>query len=98
MEPGDFWSQSLWAAGTELPEGTGDMVRVRFQNTGGKRCLRAEGHLQYPVPGRRARVAYGWTDREGSHEQSRVLDAGQTWSLPTGQDVRTHWVELADEG
>jgi hypothetical protein len=97
MEPGDFWSQSLWAAGTDLPEGTGDTVRVRFHNSGGKRCLRAEGHLLYPVPGRRVRVAYAWTDRDGTHEASRVLEDGQSWTLPTGQEVRTHWVELAAE-
>ncbi len=98
MEPGDFWSQSLWAAGTDLPEGTGNTVRVRFHNSGGKRWLRAEGHLLYPVAGRRARVAYAWSDHAGTHEQSRVLDDGQTWTLPTGQDVRTRWVELGDGG
>lgn len=97
MEPGDFWSQSLWAAGTALPENAGDTVRVRFHNNGGKRCLRAEGHLLYPVPGSRARVTYAWSDSAGEHQESRTLNHEETWHLPTAQDVRTRWVELAAE-
>ena len=96
-EPDDFWSQSLWAASTTLPDDAGDTVRVRFHNNGGKRCLRAEGHLLYPVPGRRARATYAWNDSAGEHQESKVLSHDETWPLATGQQVRTRWVEIAAE-
>lgn len=95
-EPADFWSQSLWAAGLELPEtSTASSVQVRFHNTGGKRYLRAEGHLIYPVSGTTSRVTYAWKDSGGEHQQSQVLSHQQTWDVPTQTNVETRWVEIA---
>jgi hypothetical protein len=94
-EPGDFWSQSLWAASLALPEGDARSVQVRFHNNGGKRYLRAEGHLLYPVGGTASRISYAWADSGGEHQSSQLLDHGQTWDLPTQTGVKTHWVEIA---
>lgn len=94
-EPEDFWSQSMWAADLELPEtSTASSIQVRFHNTGGKRYLRAEGHLIYPVSGTASRVTYAWTDSSGQHQQSQVLNHQQTWDIPTQSDVETQWVEI----
>ena len=94
-EPEDFWSQSLWAASLKLPEGDARSVQVRFHNNGGKRYLRAEGHLLYPVSGTASRITYAWTDSDGDHQSSKLLDHGQTWDLPTRTGVKTRWVEIA---
>lgn len=94
-EPPGFWSQSMWAAALDLPENTASSVRVRFHNTGGKRWLRAEGHLIYPVSGTSSRVTFAWTDSTGDHEATRQLDHGATWDIPTAASVRTLWVETA---
>ncbi|MCA1962540.1 MAG: hypothetical protein LDL31_01185 [Prosthecobacter sp.] len=94
-EPADFWSQSMWSAALEIPQNTASRARVRFHNTGGKRYLRAEGHLIYPVSGTAAKVTYAWTDSAGDHEQSQLLDHRQTWDIPTQANVKTRWVEIA---
>jgi hypothetical protein len=95
VEPGDFWSQSMWSAKLDLPDTTASRVRVRFHNSGGKRYLRAEGHLLYPVNGTAARITCAWTDSAGEHEQSKLLDHRQTWDIPTRTNVKTRWVEIA---
>jgi hypothetical protein len=95
VEPADFWSQSMWNAALELPQNTSSKVRVRFHNTGGKRYLRAEGHLLYPVSGAASKVTFAWTDSAGDHQQTKLLDHRGSWEIPTGTSVRTRWVELA---
>ncbi len=97
VEPPNFWSQSLWSASVSLPENSADTVRVRFRNNGGKRYLRAEGHLIYPVPGTATRVTYAWTDADGDHQATQTLTHNQTWDIPTGTQVKTRWVEMAAE-
>jgi hypothetical protein len=96
-EPKDFWSQFLHAAQFDLPQTTASSVQIRFHNNGGKRYLRAEAHLAYPVPTRATRVTYAWTDSTGSHQQSRTLSDAATWDLPTADQVKTHWVEMTPE-
>jgi len=97
-EPKDFWSQSLWQAHVDLPHSTANKVRVRFFNDGGKRYMRAEGHLMYPVTsGSTTTITYDWTDDSGEHRQSRELAHSESWHLPTGTNVKTRWVELAAE-
>lgn len=95
-EPTDFWSQSMWAARLDLPESSSaSSVQVRFHNSGGKRYLRAEGHLVYPVTGTASRVTYAWQDSAGQHQQTQLLDHQQDWNLPTQKEVKTRWVEIA---
>ncbi len=97
VEPPDFWSQSMWSERLELPENTTDSVRVRLRNDGGKRYRRVEGHLIYPVPAGQTRVTYAYSDANGDHQTSQVLGHQQTWDIPTGQSVKTRWVEIAAE-
>jgi hypothetical protein len=95
VEPADFWSQSLWSAKLTFPVPSADTVQVRFSNNGGKRYLRAEGHLIYPVERGPAAITFAWTDSRGSHQQTETLQPGGTWNLSTGSDVSTQWVEMA---
>ncbi len=95
VEPEDFWSQSMWDATLDLPQNTADKVRVRFHNTGGKRYLRVDGHLLYPVSGTTSKVTFAWTDSAGEHLQTKLLDHREIWELPTRTAVKTRWVELA---
>jgi len=97
VEPQDFWSQSLWSASVDLPENTSDKVRVRFFNDGGKRYLRAEGHLLYPVASGAPNVSFAWNDESGDHRETRKMTHAETWNLTTGTNVKTQWVEIAAE-
>lgn len=98
VEPSDFFSQSLWSGHVALPGNTSSVVQVRLHNNGGKRYRRVEGHLVYPVKGsEHSRVTYSWDDDRGSHEQSKVLGHRQTWNVPTGNQVKSRWVEIAAE-
>lgn len=96
-EPGDFWSQSMWSASRELEGNEAGTVRVRFRNDGGKRYLRAEGHVEYAAGRGAARVAYAWKDSEGEREESRVMRSGEVWEMATKEGVKTRWVEMAAE-
>lgn len=97
VEPAEFWSQTLWSASIELPQNTASVVQVRLRNDGGKRYRRVEGHLIYPVASGRTRVTYAYTDAGGEHQVSQTLGHNQSWDIPTGQDVKTTWVEIAAE-
>jgi hypothetical protein len=97
-EPADFWSQSFcW--GTAAVEGREPVsgVRVRFRNDGGKAYARAEVHLAYRLPQTDAtEVTFAWADDAGDHAAAHVVrgPGGATWTVPTGKNVRTQWVEL----
>lgn len=81
--------------------GSGDVsgtspVRVRIRNDRGMEYPRAEVHLAYQTRGRDAtRVTFDWTDRTGPHRLSHSFAAGsgEEWTVPTGKDVQTRWVE-----
>ncbi len=104
-EPADFWSQSFCYGGVELkrddPKMPGSPIRVRFANDGGKSYLRAEAHVVYALPQTDAtRVTFAWTDSSGQKEASHTFPGGaaglraeQEWSLVTGENVVTRWVE-----
>jgi hypothetical protein len=94
-EPADFWSQSMWSAALEMPKNTASNVRVRFQNTGGKRYLRAEGHLLYPVSNTASKVTFAWTDSAGKHQETKLLDHCESWEISTQTQLKTKWVEIA---
>ena len=97
-EPADFWSQSFCYGSKELGAAGATAVQVRFRNNGGKRYLRAEVHLVYRTVGRDAtKVTFDWADAAGAQRAAHTFaanDAEQPWELPTGQGVRTHWVEF----
>ena len=87
-EPRDFWSQSLVYGAVDVDAPS---LRVRFKNDGGKSFLRAEAHLLYKVPPAKTKVTFDWTDDAGPHRESKVLPG--EWTLKTGKNVQTRWVE-----
>jgi hypothetical protein len=95
-EPDDFWSQSFCWATTKL-ESEAVPVQVRFHNDGGKQYRRAELHLAYRIPSNDStRVTFQWQDDQGVHMQSHEFaasGAGDAWQLPTGEKVKTIWVQ-----
>lgn len=94
-EPKDFWSQSFSYGSVELPAGKFDTVQVRFRNDGGKRYLRAEAHLVHETAKLDAtKVTFSWSDASGPHVASRTVAKSDSWSLPTGKNVQTRWVEF----
>jgi hypothetical protein len=81
--------------GTGEVSGSGPL-RVRFRNDRGQIYFRAEAHLAYETKGRDAtKVTFDWMDRAGAHRQSHVFPnaSAEDWSLETGKDVETRWVE-----
>jgi hypothetical protein len=95
-EPKDFWSQSLCWGSLELGEGVSTEVRVRFRNDGGKNYARCEAHLVYHTAGKDStKVTFSWTDDRGPRQASHVFAHNEpaVWTLPTGRDVQTRWVE-----
>jgi hypothetical protein len=95
-EPGDFWSQSMCWGSLTFPTPAAGPVRIRFRNDGGKSYARCEAHLVYrPRTQDSTRVTFAWSDDAGPHQASHTFatDAAP-WTLPTGKQVRTRWVEL----
>jgi catalase (peroxidase I) len=73
-------------------------VRVRFANDGGKAYARCEAHLVYEPKGSDAtRVTFAWSDDRGERQASHTFAGGAkaTWTVPTGKNVQTRWVEFA---
>ena len=96
-EPRDFWSQSFCYGSAEVAAKDVSSVRVRFRNTGGVPCRRAEVHLVYRAKGGDAtKVTFDWADDAGPHRESHVFAAGRPddWAVPTGRNVQTRWVEF----
>ena len=93
-EPKDFWSQSLCWGQADLPTATTGPVRVRFKNNGGKAFARPEAHLVYKTGEDRTKVTFSWTDAAGPHTESHVYAGSEPWTLPTGRNVKTKWVEF----
>ncbi len=73
-------------------------VRVRFRNNGGKAYARAELHLAYRVPTADATaVTFAWADDTGDHTAAHTFTGKPdepAWTLATGTNVRTKWVEM----
>jgi len=100
-EPGDFWSQSMCYGSAEVSEKAVSSVRVRFHNNHGRPYLRTEAHLIYRTPGKDStKVTFDWTDDAGPHKESKLFASGreETWTIKTGQDVVTRWVEFETGG
>lgn len=94
-EPGDFWSQSLCYGSAELESEPGASIQIRFRNDGGKRILRGEAHfIQQTGKPDPMELTYQWSDDAGSHQQSKVFSEAGQWTLPTGTNVRTGWVDF----
>lgn len=103
-EPKDFWSQSL-CYGVQKLDGSPTSVRVRFRNDGGKSYARGEVHIVYRTKSSDGtKVTFSWTDGQGNQQASHVFNAdakqkeAKAWTVPTGQNVKTHWVELEPVG
>ena len=73
-------------------------VRVRFRNDGGKAYARAEIHVAYRTPKADATaVTFDWADESGDHSASHTFVGkadDRSWTIPTGKNVRTKWVEM----
>lgn len=96
-EPKDFWSQSLCWGSLTLGEEKTSKIRVRFGNSGGKSYARCEAHLVYRTAEKDGtRVTFAWTDQKGEHRDSHTFTAKEKapWTVPTGSDTRTRWVEF----
>jgi hypothetical protein len=72
---------------------------VRFKNNGGNQYARAELHLTYQLLRNDAtRVTFAWADSTGDHTAEHTFTGAlgeKTWTVPTGKNVRTKWVEFA---
>ena len=95
-EPSDFWSQSFCYGSVVVPGKDARSVQIRFRNDGGKKYLRAEAHLVYWTSANDAtKVTFAWTDDTGDHPSAHTATGDtSTWTVPTGRDVRTRWVEF----
>jgi hypothetical protein len=101
-EPADFWSQSFYWGSAAIDEPDVTTAQVRFRNDGGKRYARCEAHLTYRTRGTdAARVTFAWDDSAGPHTASQIFPAASAagdkplmWDLPTGENVRTRWVQF----
>ena len=74
-------------------------MRVRFRNSGGKGYARCEAHLVYRTGGSDAtRVSFAWKDDRGERRAAHTFNGTEkgavAWTIPTGRDVRTRWVEF----
>jgi hypothetical protein len=95
-EPTDFWSQSFCWGSVKI-DGRLQSILVRFRNDGGKAYLRCEAHLVYRVAETDpTSVTFYYTDNVASHQARHVFRPGDNtqWVVPTGKNVRTHWVEM----
>ncbi len=96
-EPKDFWSQSLCWGSREFTHPTTGPVRVRFRNDGGKSYARCEAHLVYRAGTDDTKATFAWSDDRGEHRADHTFAVGKEagrWTVPTGRDVRTRWVEF----
>ncbi len=98
-EPGDFWSQSFcWANAPVASDSAVSTMRVRFRNDGGKAYARAEVHLAYRTPATDSTaVTFAWADDTGDHTASHTFTGkpdDKPWTVPTGKNTRTKWVEM----
>ena len=96
-EPKDFWSQSFCYGSGEIADPATRRVQVRFRNDGGKKVLRAEAHLLYHTPATdAAKVTFDWIESGRARRESHVFAPAkkEPWSLNTGRDVQTRWVEF----
>jgi hypothetical protein len=101
-EPKDFWSQSM-CYGSQKLDGSPGSARVRFHNDGGKSYARAEIHLVYRTKSADGtKVTFSWTDDKGDKQASHVFNAASkepvAWTVPTGKEAKTRWVEFDPMG
>jgi hypothetical protein len=91
--PKSGWSQSfVWGERELAVDGP---VRVRFSNSGNIEILRAEAHLVHAAPSPPTTVTFAWTDDAGARRESKLFPAAGDWTLKTGRNVATSWVEYS---
>ena len=97
-EAPDFFALgTLWGE-VELKDVEGP-VRARFSNTAGRPFLRVEEHLVYKVRKQGpTEVTFAWKEaggplKTGSHTYAPSDKEDSSWTIRTGRDVSTIWVE-----
>jgi hypothetical protein len=98
-DPGDFWSQSFcWGDGAIESREAVPAVRVRFRNNGGKQYARTEIHLAYRVStADTTEVTFAWNENGGDRTATHVFtgkSGEKPWTIATGKEVKTKWVEM----
>jgi hypothetical protein len=95
--PREFWAQGFCYGAADIAAKDVRSVQVRFRNTGGVPCLRAEVHLVYRTKGKDpTKATFDWTDETGAHREARTFVAGKpaVWKIKTERKVQTRWVEF----
>jgi len=101
-EPNDWWSQTFIMGEAALADVAGP-VRVRFSNTGGRKFMRAEAHLEYKVGNSSPlAVTFSWKDggqvRSAKHTYNPApARPDRSWTFDAGANPDTLWVEYAAE-
>ena len=97
-EASDFFALGMMHGNVELKDADGP-VRVRFSDSAGRAFLRVEEHLVYKVqqPGP-TEVTFAWTEGAGAMKTEKHTFApsdkeDSSWTIKTGQNVTTLWVE-----
>ncbi len=102
-EPKDWWSQTLPSGDVAL-DGVAGPVRVRFTNTANRSYRWATADLVYDVQNSSpVKVTYAWKAgksgplQTASHTYPAGTKRDESWTIQTGNDVQTVWVEYAAE-
>ncbi len=101
-EPSDFWSQSFCYGDTAIDSDVPSSVQVRFRNNGGKKYLRCETHLAYPIQNQEScKITFAWTEAGGKERIATKIADSETpteWQIETHDQVEMKWVELSPAG
>jgi hypothetical protein len=99
-EASDFFALGMMWGNIELKDVDGP-VRVRFSNTAGRAFLRVEEHLVYKVQKQGpTEVTFAWKEgggelKTGKHTYAPSDKEDSSWTIKTGLNVTTVWVEEA---
>jgi hypothetical protein len=92
----DWWSQSFCYGSRDVAAEKATTVKVRFSNPENI-YRRAQVELVYDTGDRRpVEVTFDWSDAGQPRSAKHVFDPGRpaAWTIPTGKDVVTKWVEM----
>jgi hypothetical protein len=92
----DWWSQSFCFGSRDVVAEKATSVKVRFSNPKNA-YRRAQVDLVYDTGDRRpVEVAFDWSEAGRPRSAMHVFDPARpaAWTIPTGKDVVTNWVEM----
>lgn len=95
----DWWSQSFCYGNKDISDENASEVKVRFSNPK-KSYRKAEVYLVYETPNNvPVEVTFNWNEGDEQKTASHVFTTGkgpdkETWTIDTGQNVVTNWVEM----